>query len=347
MIKRKLFAAVTAATLGMTAASQTLAADVTLKLHHLLPAMSFTHKNILEPWAEAVEKGSDGRIEVKIYPAMSLGGKPPQLIDQAIDGFADVVWTLPGYNAGRFPAISAFELPFMVTNAEDTSQALQTYYEQNPEVQAEFDDLHPLFFWVHDPGVVFTKNEATLTVDSFASKKIRNPSRPIGSALSLLGASPVGMPVPEIPQALAKGVIDGAVVPYEIVPALRLHELVDHATEIKDDRGHGLYTAVFILGMNKAKYESLDADLKAVIDEQSGIAWAKMAGNAAVRAEVGGRALIDEKAQRHQMSAEEVAKVREMTASVTTDWVQEMNDLGLDGQKLLDSANEQLANFSK
>ena len=44
---------------------------------------------------------------------MQLGGTPPQLYDQARDGVADIVWTLPGYTPGRFPRIEVFELPFV------------------------------------------------------------------------------------------------------------------------------------------------------------------------------------------------------------------------------------------
>jgi TRAP-type C4-dicarboxylate transport system substrate-binding protein len=285
-------------------------------------------------------------MQVKIYASMSLGGKPPALVDQVQDGFVYVIWTLPGYTPGRFPAISAFELPFMVTNAAETSQALQAYYEANPAVQKEFEGMHPLFFWTHDKGVVYTKGEPILTVADFEGKKLRNPSRPVAQALSVLGASPVGMPVPEMPQALSKNVIDGTVVPFEIVPALRLHELVDSAVEIEDTDGRGLYTSVFLFGMNKAKYESLDAELKAVIDNNSGMALAKKGGEVFTAAEIPGMKLIDQSAKRYQMSAEEVAKLRNDTRDVATDWVREMNDLGLDGQALLDSANAMVEKYS-
>ena len=110
-----------ALSVALTVSAQ--AAEVTLKVHHFLPKQAPAHKNFLQPWKEAVEKESNGRIEVKIYPAMQLGGKAPNLIDQVKDGFVDIVWTLPAYTPGRFPAVSAFELPFMITNAAETSQA--------------------------------------------------------------------------------------------------------------------------------------------------------------------------------------------------------------------------------
>ncbi len=347
MIRKFMAKATAVAVMGAALSMAAQAAEVTLKYHSFLPAKAPAHAQLIKDWTESIAEASNGRIEVKMYTAMQLGGKPPQLVDQVQDGFADIIWTLPGYTPGRYPAISAFELPFMVTDAEQTSQALQAYYEENAAVQAEFADMHPLFFWVHDRGVIYTKGEAIDTVDKFEGKKLRNPSRPVAMALEALGATPVGMPVPEMPQALAKNVIDGTVVPFEIVPALRLHELVDNAVEVQDADGRGLYPSVFVMGMNKAKYESLPADLKKVIDDHSGIAMSKQFGEFFKNAENVGRKMIDEKATRQTMAAAEVAKMRAATKDVATDWIREMNERGLDGQALVDSAQAQLSKYSK
>ena len=74
------------------------------KLHHLLSAKSPAHVNMLEPWARKVEANSGGRVHIEIYPAMTLGGKPPELVQQARDGVVDIVWTVNGYTPGLFPA---------------------------------------------------------------------------------------------------------------------------------------------------------------------------------------------------------------------------------------------------
>ncbi|MGB0224824.1 MULTISPECIES: TRAP transporter substrate-binding protein [unclassified Marinobacterium] len=347
MIKRIIAQTAGVAVLGAAIAASAQAAEFNLKMHHFLPAKAPAHAKFFQPWADSIEEASEGRIKIKIYGSMSLGGKPPQLVDQVQDGFVDIIWTLPGYTPGRFPAISAFENPFMVTDAYETSQALQAYYEANPEVQKEFADMHPLAFWTHDRGVVYSKGDAIDSVADFAGKKIRNPSRPVAAALDALGATPVGMPVPEMPQALAKNVIDGTVIPFEIVPALKLHELVDNAVEVQTEDGRGLYTAVFLLGMNKAKYESMPADLQQIMDDHAGMYFAKLGGEFFKNAENYGRKLIDENATRSQMPAAEVKKMQEVTANVPVEWVKEMDGLGLPGQKLLDSANAMLEKYSK
>ncbi len=97
--------------------------SVTLKFHTFMAPMSNVWLTMHKPWMEKVEKDSGGRSKFEGYPAMQLGGTPVQLYDQARDGVVDVVWTLPGNTAGRFPRIEAFELPFMMNNAEATSKA--------------------------------------------------------------------------------------------------------------------------------------------------------------------------------------------------------------------------------
>ena len=202
------------------------AAEVTLKVHHFLPDKAPAHKNFILPWKNAVEEQSNGRIEVQVYAGMALGGKAPDLIDQVKQGVVDIVWTLPAYTPGRFPAISAFELPFMVTNAEDTSQAVQEFYETNQAAQDEFKDIHPLMFWTHDRGVLHTRN-IIQSLDDLEGLKIRAPSRPVADSLKAYGAEPVFMPVPQMPKAFKNNAIDGTVIPWEVVPAFRLHELAD------------------------------------------------------------------------------------------------------------------------
>src|SRR5215218_6306179 len=195
------------------------AAQVTLKLHHFLPPVSNGHARLLAPWAKKVEADSGGRIRIDIFPAMQLGGTPPQLYDQARDGVADIVWTLPGATPGRFPKVEVFELPFVAhKRAIVNCKAVQEFSEQH--LRDEFQEVHPLCVWAHGEGLIHSRRPVR-TMDDLQGMKLRFPSRLNGEALRALGAAPVGMPVPQIPEALTQGVIDGAVVPWEIVPSLR------------------------------------------------------------------------------------------------------------------------------
>ncbi|HEY0877635.1 MAG TPA: C4-dicarboxylate ABC transporter, partial [Zeimonas sp.] len=91
-----------ASALGI-AGKATAQEPIKLRMSHFLSPMAPAQKMLFEPWANRVEKDSGGRIKCEIYPSMQLGGKPPQLYDQARTGVADIVWTVPGYTPGRFP----------------------------------------------------------------------------------------------------------------------------------------------------------------------------------------------------------------------------------------------------
>jgi len=93
--------------------AQAQAEPVTIKVHHFLGTQSNAHKFWIDPWAKRVEAASGGKMKIEVYPSMQLGGRPPQLFDQAKDGVVDIVWTLAGNTPGRFPRLEVFELPWV------------------------------------------------------------------------------------------------------------------------------------------------------------------------------------------------------------------------------------------
>ncbi len=323
------------------------AADITLRVHHFLPEQAPAHQAFLLPWKQTVERESEGRIEVRIFPRMELGGRAPDLIDQVIDGTVDLVWTLPGYSPGRFPAISAFELPFMVTDAEATSQALQEYYDTNPAAQSEFSELQPLIFWTHDRGVLHTRQSRPVErLTDLDGLRIRAPSQRVAESLAAYGAEPFFMPLPQMPGALAAGDIDGAVIPWEVVPSLRIHELADTAIEFPGERG--IYTSVFLFAMNKDRYLSLPDDLRRVIDGNSGMAWSRAMGKTWSELERPNRDLAASSGVHiTAMPLDEVARMRAASYHVHALWAEEMEQQGLGGGALLYSAYSLLNKYSR
>jgi len=255
-----------AATLALGAAGSALAQTVTLKFHTFMAPQSAVWKDMHTVWMDKVEKESGGRIRFERYPSMQLGGTPANLYDQVRDGVVDVIWTLPGYTPGRFPRSEVFELPFLMTDAEGTSRALWAFAQTH--AKDDFKDVHVLALQVHGPGVIHTRNRPVRSIDDLKGLKIRGPTRLATKLLAALGATPVGMPLPQIPDALSKGVIDGAAIPWEVVPSVKVNELARYHAEF-DPRLPALYTSTFLLAMNRAKYDSLPADLKKVVDAKT------------------------------------------------------------------------------
>jgi len=319
-------------------------AAVTLKLHHFLPPVANGHAKLLAPWAKQIETDSQGRIKIDIYPAMQLGGTPPQLYDQARDGVVDIVWTLPGSTPGRFPTTEVFELPFLAAErALINSRAAQEFAEAH--MGNDVKDVKLLSYWAHDAGHIHA-NRQVKTMADLKGLKLRNPTRLAGEALKALGATSVGMPIPQVPESLAQRVIDGTVIPWEVVPGIKVHELVKFHTEIVGSPT--LYTASFFLAMNKAKYESLAPDLKAIIDRNSGKAFADRAGRMWDEQAVAVRAMVEKRGNTIiQLAADEKAKWQAATEPVVAAWIEQVKSKGLDGAKLLAEARALIAKHSK
>lgn len=340
MINRRTLAALLGSAALTLSALPAAAQEVTLKLHQFLPAQANVPRLILDVWADNVEAASEGRIEIERFPSMQLGGSPPQLMDQVTDGVADVVWTVVGYTPGRFPRTEVFELPFMITDARAGSAAFWQMYERH--MQEDFADVHILGTWIHGPGMIHA-NKQIRTPEDMQGVKIRGATRQVNALIETLGATPVGMPVPAIPEALSKGVIDGTTIPWEVTPALKIPELVQNHTEFE---GNYLYNVTFVLAMNKARYEGLPDDLKAVIDDNSGLAFSVFAGEQMVVADGPARQIaVDAGNTIVTVSDVDAQAWRDAAAPVYAAWLSEMSDRGIDGQALIDEARALMDDF--
>ncbi|MDX1527150.1 MAG: TRAP transporter substrate-binding protein [Gammaproteobacteria bacterium] len=320
------------------------AAEVTLTVHHFLSPKSPAHASFIAPWAQRIEEQSKGRIKVEIYPSMSLGGKPPELYRQVRDGAADVVWTLIGYTPGVFPRSEVFELPTVHKgSARATTLAIQDNFSLIAE---DFKDLKPILVHVHSGNAIHLREKAVRSVDDVRGLKLRTPSRTGAWMIEAWKAEPVGMPVPALPEALSKGVVDGALVPFEIVLPLKLQDLTRYSVEGADGSRFG--TSVFLYAMNKARYEGLPDDLKAIIDANSGKAIADQIGKLWDEIETPGK-----EAQRKsggeviELAGEQMAAFDALAEQVVTRWIKEAEQNGIDGTALVEAARASVAGHSR
>ena len=337
--KTALLAALTLAAVGVQAQT------VKLKVHHFLGPQSIQHTTMLGDWCKALDKDSKGRLQCEIFPAMQLGGTPVQLYDQTRDGVVDVAWTLQAYTA-KLQKLEVFELPFMMTNAEAPSRASWDYAQKF--MQDEFKDVKLLAVHVHGPGNIYTKSKQIKTMADLRGLKVRAPTRQVNKMIATMGATPVAMPVPQVPDALSKGVIDGAVIPYEVAPGLKVHELTNFTAET-DRSFNALYTTVFVVPMNKAKYESLPADLKAVIDKNSGIELSAFMGKTQAGHDAVGKKIFSETKNQTVtvIPTSELQNWKKATDSLDDAWIKEMNGKGLNGKELFDTANTLIKQYTK
>ncbi len=316
------------------------AAEITLTAHHFVSPKASTQTHLMLPWKKKIEAQSKGRIEIKIFPSMSLGGKPPELYRQVRDGTVDIIWTLIGYTPGVFPRAEVFELPTVHPGgALATTLAIQDVF---PLIAPDFKDLKPLLVHVHAGNAIHLRDKKVTSVADLKGLKLRTPSRTGAWLIEAWGAEPVGMPIPALPQALSKGGVDGALIPFEIIPPFKLQQLTKYSVLGADGTRFG--ASVFLFAMNKARYEGMPADLRAIIDANSGANLAAEIGrNWDSIEEPGRKAQIKSGGEIVGLSAKAKAGFDNPAAKVVDRWIAEAKKRGIDGAFLVKAARAAVA----
>jgi TRAP-type C4-dicarboxylate transport system substrate-binding protein len=338
---------IAAAALAVFAAAPAHAQQIVLKVHHFLPSTSNVNTNLIKVWCDKINKESADRLKCQIYPAMTLGGTPPQLFDQARDGVVDIVWTLPTYSAGRFLKSEVFELPFFTRSGKGSSQAYWHYVQKN--AMDEYRGVKPLWLHTNDGSAFhFSSTKGVSKLEDLKGLKIRAATRLNSRMLSALGATPVQMPLPSVPESISKGVIDGAMVPWEGVPTIKLHEIAKSHLDAPDGQ-FKFSNSLFAFVMNQAKYNSLPPELKKVIDDNSGPAASAWAGEKGFDSVVAanhklsgdrGNALI-------KLDMAEYQRWVKASENVDDDWIKEVSARGANGKALLDDARALIQQYDR
>jgi TRAP-type C4-dicarboxylate transport system substrate-binding protein len=344
MLKRLFVSAAVAAGCLASALSAQAEPEFTFVLEHVLGPKATAQAKFLEPWAKRIEEQSDGRIKIEIYPAMALGGKPTELYNHIRDGAVDLGWSALGYTPGVYPRAEVFELPFVHTgSAAITNMAIQEIYQEH--LSQDFDDIKPLLIHVHTGQAIFTTEKKIESLADVEGMKLRAPSRTGAWMLESWGAQPVSMPVPDLPQALSLGVVDGALIPHEVAIPFKIPDMTKYA--IEGDQGVRFGTLVFMFAMNKDRYEALPDDLKKVIDHNSGENIALEIGEAWDAIEPRGEEIFAKSGELVTLSAAETAKFAAKADEVIDRWVAEMNDKGVDGAAIVAAARAAIAKHSQ
>lgn len=327
-----------AAIVGMAAlgAGAGQAQEHQFKLHHFLGATSPAHTEMLQPWADAVEEASGGTVGIEIFPNMTLGGRPPELISQVRDGVVDLVWTVNGYTPGLFPRTEVFELPTVYTNdPAATNMAMAELFES--DLKEEYSGVEVMFLHVHAGQAIHMRDTEVRSPDDLNGKKMRIPTRTGAWVIEALGASPAAMPVPELPPALQKGVVDGAFIPWEIIPPLKIHEQTEYQIEGADETRFGNTT--FQVSMNKARWDRLPEDVQQAFRTASEGDWPTKVGEIWRGVDDFGIKVAVDSGNTHIMLTEEETRAfDEAVRPVVDRWIEDVDGKGIDGAALVEKA---------
>ena len=235
-----------------------------LKLSTFVPPSHIIYARVLTPWAQELAQKSNNRLTVRFFPSMQLGGRPPELYRQMLQGISDICFTLPGYTSSDFPMMALTELPGMATSAEDGTRKLWAHFERF--LAREYQGAKVLMLWNSDTASIMSKAKPVRTLEDVKGMKIRTPSAAQSAQIEALGGIPIDMPAGQIYNALDRGVVDASQIPMSAALDFKLIEVARYFTV-----NAPLGRSPFLVAMNRARYDKLPADLKKLIDDSTGL----------------------------------------------------------------------------
>ena len=262
--RRTFIAGSLAATAATALPLRSALAQQELKLASFVPPTHVIWTDVITPWTREVAKLSNNQLTVRLFPAMQLGGRPPDLYRQVVQGISDITFTLPGYTSGDFPMMALTELPGTAESAEDGTNKIWKLFDKY--LARDFKDTKVLMLWNSDSASLMSRAKPIRTLEDLKGMRIRTPSAAQSAQLEALGAIPIDMPANQIYNNLDRGVIDASMIPMSAALDFKLIEVTKYFT-----LNAPLGRSPFLVAMNRARYEKLPADLKKVIDDTTGL----------------------------------------------------------------------------
>ena len=332
IVTRTLALALTLALASLLATPAAAQDKLELKFASWVGTVHGHHTAVLVPWTKMLEEKSGGKLKVTIYPGSTLG-KPADHLDLVKNGIADMGFISPGYTPGRFPLISAAELPLLFKTGKGASLATWSLFDKH--LKQEFAGVKVLWLWVHPPGHFHLGKKPVRVLEDLAGLKIRAATPMLTQMVKALGATPVSIAAPETYTALERGVVDGTIFPWEAISSFKLAEVLKHHAVVN------LYASPLVTIMNQKRYESLPPDLRKVIDDLSGTWGAEFTGAAWDKNELEGiEAAKKAGATIYTVPQEERQRWAAKLKPVEEEWLKSMEAKGLAGRQMLSDLRE-------
>jgi TRAP-type C4-dicarboxylate transport system substrate-binding protein len=287
-------------------------------------------------WAAEVEKRTDGRVKINIFPGGTLT-KADQCYEGVVSGISDLGMSVFAYNRGRFPVMEAADLPLGYPDGITATRAVNDFYQAvRPE---ELEDVKVLYLHAHGPGLLHTKKPVR-SLEDLSRMKIRSTGLS-AKIVKALGGVPVAMPQGDTYESLQKGVVDGTFGPIEVLKGWRQAEVIDYTTDFRDAG----YTACMYVVMNLNTWNSLPGDIQNIIMEVSE-EWIDVHGQAWNSIDEEGRAYtLSLGNEILTLSNGERQRWVEAIEPVIDEYVAAAEEKGLEGKRYVDLLQQLIAKY--
>ncbi|MEQ9444260.1 MAG: TRAP transporter substrate-binding protein DctP [Rhodospirillaceae bacterium] len=236
-----------------------ISAEVEWRLAHYLQEEHFFAAGWLSDWVEELERRSDGRISIEVYPNNSLL-RLAAIAPGVRDGIAEI-----GFGpAPSSASLDLVELPFIADSAVHGTHIVNFVLEDQILLNNDLAGLHVAVLQTNAPSLIHTKDRPVRIPSDLTGLKMRGATDYIRDILSVLGSEPIaGYLAPQVYGLLEAGTVDGTIWPYEAMRIFNLGEQANYHTE--------MYFFVSVLGLfiNAEAVNALPDDLRALVIDMS------------------------------------------------------------------------------
>ncbi len=337
---KTLVLAVLAITLSLAlCVNAAFAKTIRLSLNHIFPASHFVHTRLMTGFAADLEKATDGRLKIDVFPGATLL-KPAETYEGVVTGTADISHGITGYTRGRFLVMEACDIsgiPFS-SAAASTMVTVDVIKKFKPK---EYDDTKLLMVNSVGPGCLFTKKKIN-SLDDLKDMRIRATGSTVNS-IKALGAVPVAMPNNDTYEALSKGIVDGNIGPPEMLKGWKQADVTDYITIMPP-----VYNSIMYVVMNLDKWNSLPKDIQEIVDNVSE-GWSLKSGQ-----------IWDDEQKRNgidygisqgmkmvRLPDSDYEKGLKLMQPIIDDYIARMDKKGIDAKEIVEFVKEKSAEYSQ
>ncbi|MFO8192730.1 MAG: TRAP transporter substrate-binding protein [Bacillota bacterium] len=304
---------------------------VELTFAHPFPATHHHHVDIIVPFVEEIMEKSEGRIVINLHPGGSIT-TGTSAVDDVTTGAVDMVWTIQGYTAGRFPMTEMIEFFDHFNSGEEATRTIWGLLEQNEEFQEEYSAFKVFNFYTGDVSDVYTSNKAIQGPADLEGVALRSASPMVDKSLARFGATTAGMPMPDAYDNIERGVVDGLATGASAIPTYRLNEVLQYGTE-----GMNLYVSPMLMCMSWDAWNKLTPEDQELFETIGGEALSiKSAQYYDELHQVGLDAMEADGMEIYYLTPEDKAAFAELAAPVVEDYIVEMTEKGYNAQEFYD-----------
>jgi len=318
---------------------------IDLTYGHPSPPQTITGQ-LHERYAKEIEEATNERVKVTVYPDDSLF-KQKDTVSAIETGISDIGEIQVATSPGVFNLAEVMFLLFLYTNSSPAlpthvinTRVINDLLDTMPEIQEEFSRFKVLYIGGQETYYIASVKKPIEKLEDLKGMKIRVVGRYATKVVEKLGATAVSIPVADLYDAAAKGVIDGALVISDFIDSFSVHQILPYWTKVP------LWNSVIVKLMNKQTWESLPADVQEQVMSVSG--YEKGLEQAEVRfgleAQKKWQELMDKDGKHityFTLPEDEVLRWKEIAGEpIWEEWVKEMEEKGLAGQKVLDKTIE-------